>query len=220
MMQMLSSWIEWAPGLTKGLIISLKMTGIVALLGFPLGLVLALLASAKTRALRYISVVLVEIGRGAPALVVLQMVYYGLPSVGLNVAAFTSGAIALSLTTGAYTSEILRAGLNAVPKGEIEAGRALGMTYPDVMRFVVVPQGLLVAVPAMMGFAILVFQMTALTFTVSVTELLAHAYEIGAASFRYFDVLLLAGILYLVIVIPFGWIVERTERRLNKHFGQ
>ncbi|GLU30121.1 MULTISPECIES: amino acid ABC transporter permease [Brucella/Ochrobactrum group] len=219
MSETLTNIIDWAPQLFTGLLVSLRLTGLALLLGLPLGLALALLSMTKTTSLRYLAVGLVEIGRGAPALIVLQMVYYGLPSVGVNTSAFIAAALALALTTAAYTSEILRAGLNAVPKKEIEAGQALGMTQSDIMRFVVVPQGVLFAVPALMGFAILIFQASALAFTISVPELLARAYRIGAATYLYLDVLLLAGAFYLAVTIPFGWLVASTERRLGKHLG-
>ncbi len=216
---LLANWADWLPQLSKGLLISLQLTGAALAAGLPLGLALALLTSARTPWLKWPAIALVEVGRGAPALVVLQMVYYGLPSAGINVSAFVSGALALALTTGAYTSEILRAGINAVPKGEVEAGHALGMTPGDVLRFVVIPQGVVFAVPALMGFAILIFQATALTFTIAIPELLARAYRIGAATYLYLDVLILAGLVYLAITIPFGWLVNRAARRLGSHLG-
>lgn len=218
-MEMLSNWIDWTPQLWKGLKVSLQLTGLALLFGFPLGLILALASSAKQRLLRYLAIGLVEIGRGAPALVVLQMVYYGLPSAGISASAFTSGVIALAMTTGAYTSEILRAGLNAVPHREVEAGQALGMTHADILRFVVIPQGVLYAVPALMGFAILIFQLTSLTFTIAIPELLARSYRVGAATYLYLDVLTLAGLMYLAITIPFGWLVSFAERRMSLHLS-
>ncbi|GAA4530425.1 hypothetical protein GCM10023174_20660 [Chelativorans composti] len=217
MIELLSNWIDWLPQLWRGLKVSLQLTGLAMLFGLPLGLLLALMTSSKAPWLRWPAIVLVEIGRGAPALVVLQMVYYGLPSAGINVSAFVSGSTALALTAAAYTSEILRAGINAVPKGEVEAGTALGMTKADILRFVVIPQGVMYAVPALMGFAILLFQTTALTFTIAIPELLARAYRIGAATYLYLDVLVLAGLLYLAVTIPFGWLVQYTERRLGSH---
>ncbi|MBJ6135692.1 ABC transporter permease subunit [Ochrobactrum sp. Q0168] len=219
MKETLANFVEWTPQLFAGLVVSLQLTGLALLMGLPLGLLLALLSMTKMRLPRYMAILLVEIGRGAPALVVLQMVYYGLPSAGINTSAFIAAAVALALTTAAYTSEILRAGLNAVPQREFEAGLALGMTNADIMRFVVIPQGVLFAVPALMGFAILIFQASALAFTISVPELLARAYRVGAATYLYLDVLILAGLFYLVVTIPFGWLVAGTERRLGKHLG-
>ena len=219
MIEFFANWIEWSPQLFQGLQVSLQLAGLALLFGLPLGLLLALASSTTFLPLRYLAVALVEVGRGAPALAVLQMVYYGLPSTGLTVSGFTSGAVALALTTSAYTSEILRAGINAVPKGEVEAGHALGMTYADVMRYVVIPQGVLFAIPALMSFAILIFQATALTFTIAIPELLARAYRVGASTYLYLDVLLLAGVFYLAVTIPFGWLVSYTERKLGSHLG-
>ena len=137
----------------------------------------------------------------------------------MNFTAFFSAVVALSLTTAAYTSEIIRAGLNAVPLREIEASQALGMTNIDTLRFIVIPQGLLFAIPALMGFAILIFQATALTFTIAIPELLSRAYRVGAATYLYFDVLLLAGLLYLMITVPFSGLVSFAERRMGSHLG-
>lgn len=219
MSEVLTNWVDWTPQLVSGLWVSLELTALALLIGLPIGLVLALMSSSIRRWVRYLVLVLVEIGRGAPALVVLQMVYYGLPPTGIVLNSFMSAVIALALTTGAYTSEIIRAGLNAVPHREIEGGVALGMTRRDIMVHVVIPQGILFAIPALMGFAVLIFQATALAFTISVPELLARAYQIGAATFLYLSVLSLAGLYYLAIAVPFGWLVSYTEGRLGRHLG-
>ncbi|MGY1786865.1 amino acid ABC transporter permease [Geodermatophilus sp. SYSU D00698] len=214
---LLTSWGDWLPRLLEGLLTSLQLTVVSLLIGVPLGLALALLSSARNRAVRWAAIGLVEIGRGTPALVMLQFVYYGLPSAGLSLTAFVSAIAALSLTTAGYTSEILRGGLQAVPAGETEAAGALGMSRRDTLRYVIVPQGVRIALPSLMGFAILIFQATSLTFTISVVELLSQAYSIGAATFRYLDVLVLAGLLYLAVTIPAGWLTNGTERRLSRH---
>jgi polar amino acid transport system permease protein len=212
-----SSWAQWLPRLLDGLGTSLQLTLVSLLIGLPLGLVLALCSSASSRPVRWTAIGLVEIGRGTPALVMLQFVYYGLPSAGLSLTAFISAVAALSLTTAGYASEILRGGLQAVPAGETEAAGALGMSRADTLRFVLVPQGVRIALPSLMGFAILIFQATSLTFTISVVELLSQAYSIGAATFRYLDVLVLAGLLYLAVTIPAGWLINGAERRLSRH---
>ena len=216
-MSFLEDWAAWLPRLLDGLVISLELAAASLAIGIPLGLLLALLVSSPTRWVRGASIVLVEIGRGTPALVMLQLVYFGLPSAGLTLGSFTAATAALAFTTAAYTSEILRAGLQSVPAGEVEASEALGMSRRDTLRFVVVPQGVRVAIPALMGFAILIFQGTSLAFTISLAELLSRAYSIGSSSFRYLSVLALAGLLYLVITMPAGWLTDRVERRMSRH---
>ena len=214
---LLDDWSDWLPRLSDGLMVSLRLTALSLVIGFSLGLMFALLSSSKVRSIKWPSILLIEIGRGMPALVMLQLVYFGLPGVGVTFNAFPAAVIALTLTTAAYTSEIIRAGLRAVPAGELEAADALGMSRTDATRFIIIPQGLRIALPTLMGFAILIFQTSALAFTLGLPELLSQAYSIGATTFRYFDVLLLAGLMYLAITIPASWLVDRLERRLTRH---
>ena len=91
------------------------------------------------------------------------------------------------------------------------------MTYLDELRFVLIPQGLRVALPALLSFSILIFQGTSLCFTIALPELISRAYEIGSMTFRYFPVLLLAGVLYASISIPAALIVDHVERRAGRH---
>ena len=214
---LVSAWSNWLPHLLDGLLVSVKVTGLSLVIGFSAGLVLALLLSSSSRLVRWPFVLLVEVGRGMPALVMLQLVYFGLPSAGITLNPFPATVLALSLTTAAYTSEIIRAGLRAVPAGELEAADALGLSRADAARFVVIPQGLRIALPPLMGFAILVLQVSALAFALGLPELLSQAYSIGANTFRYFDVLILAGLLYLAITIPASRLVGALEGRLGRH---
>jgi polar amino acid transport system permease protein len=216
-MSFLADWFIWLPTLVGGLSLSIQITLVSLVIGLPLGLLLAVMVSSRKSAIKGVSVVLVEVGRGAPALVVLQLFHFGLPSAGLTLPSFLSACLALGLTTAAYTSEILRAGLQAVPAGETEACQTLGVSTLDTLRFVVIPQGLRIALPALMGFAILVFQATSLCFTIAVPELLSQAYSIGSSTFNYLSVLALAGLMYAVITIPASWLVGRTEKKMSRH---
>jgi polar amino acid transport system permease protein len=216
-MELLADWLEWSPRLFSGLWVSVQVTALSLLIGIPLGLGLAILSSVKNRLVRILTIIVVEIGRGMPALVMLQMVYFGLPEVNIVLDAFMATVVALSLTTSAYTSEIIRAGLRAVPEGEVEAADALGIKRLDIMRFIVIPQGFRIAMPTLMGFAILILQVSSLAFTLGLPELLSQAYSVGASTFRYLEVLTLAGLMYLVITVPSGWLVERFEKRLSHH---
>lgn len=140
---------SWTPDLLGGLSISLQVTALSLLLGIPFGLLLALGVLARNRTLRIASLLLVEIGRGAPALVLLQFIYFGLPSAGLTIESFAAAVIALAWNTGAYTSEIIRASLLSIPQGQREAAEALGLNRTDELRYVLLPQGLRVALPAL-----------------------------------------------------------------------
>ncbi|MCD7107450.1 amino acid ABC transporter permease [Rhizobium sp. DKSPLA3] len=203
----------WLPDLLSGLWVSVQVTALSLLIGIPFGLVLALGVLSKRRAVKALSLFMVEIGRGAPALVLLQFIYFGLPSTGLMLGSFTAAVIALAWNTGAYTSEIIRASLQSVAHGQREAAVALGLNRMDELRYVILPQGLRVALPALLGFSILIFQGTSLCFTIALPELVSRAYEIGSTTFRYLPALLSAGVLYAGISIPAALLVSYVEKR-------
>jgi polar amino acid transport system permease protein len=210
-------WLEWLPPLLDGLKLSVEVTAACLVLGIPLGLLLALGVQSKNRIVRTIALVVVEIGRGAPALILLQFAYFGLPNAGLALSSFASATVALAWTTGAYTSEIIRAGLDAVPHGQKEAAAAIGLSGLDALRYVILPQGLRVSVPPLFGFSILMLQASSLCFAIALPELVSQAYVIGSNTFRYMSILVLAGLLYAIICIPATIAVSALERRLGRH---
>ncbi len=209
--------LEWLPDLLGGLGLSLQITAVSLLLGLPLGLLLAVLVQSPVRAIRWIAIVIVEIGRGAPAIVVLQFVYYGLPSAGITLASIPSAWIALAFTVAAFTSEIIRAGIDSVAVGQREAASALSFNKYRTFQLVILPQAVRIAIPGLLGFAIQIFQATALTFTIAVPELLSRAYSIGSSTFAYVEVLAFAGLMYAVIAVPASRLVARLETRLSRH---
>lgn len=217
MQELLEFWGTWLPRLLSGLRLSVAVTGTCLLIGIPLGLLLALGTQAKSRVLRILSLLVVEVGRGAPALILLQFAYFGLPSAGLALSAFASASLALAWNTGAYTSEIIRAGLDAVPAGQKEAAAATGLSHFDALRFIILPQAMRVSLPALLGFSILMLQASSLCFSIALPELVSQAYNVGSNTFRYMEILILAGLLYASVCIPATLVVGVMERRLGKH---
>jgi polar amino acid transport system permease protein len=212
-----NDWLAHDSELLRGLLASVKLAAATLLLGLPLGLLLAVTTSSRNRVVRALTVAGVEIGRGTPALIMLQIVYVGLPDVGLTFGAFLCATVALGLTTAAYSSEIIRGGLQAVPDGEIEAGDALGMSRGDVLRFVVVPQGLRIAIPPLVGFMIIMFQATSLAYSISYRELTSVAKSSSSLEFNALNMFILAGLLYAAITIPASWLSDRVDRRMSRH---
>ena len=210
-------WANSLPTLLRGLWLSLQVTGASLVLGIPLGLLLALSVQSRRRAVSMSALLVVEVGRGAPLLVLLQFVYFGLPTAGLTLSAFASATVAFAWCTGAYTSEIIRAGLEAVPHGQKEAAEALGFIRSDALRYVILPQGLRVSIPALLGFSILMLQASSLCFAIALPELLSKAYQIGSSTFRYMPLLVLAAALYAAICIPATLVVGVLERRMGRH---
>jgi polar amino acid transport system permease protein len=213
-----TTWADlagWIIPLLKASLINIQVTLLTLLFGFPSGFFLALGLRSGNTPLRVLTRALVEMGRGAPALVLIQFVYFGLPQVNLTIGSFAAAVFAISVSCACYTSEIFRSGLDAVPRGQKESAHALNFTTVDEMRFVVLPQALRISTPALLGFAILVLQGTTLCFTIALPEIVAQAYEIGSTTFRYFPVLLMTAIFFVVVGVPasfgIGWLEDKTK---------
>lgn len=198
-MSMLEQWRAYLPDFLDGLGVTLQLTGASLLIGLPLGLLLALAMTSPRATLRWPVVVLVEIGRGAPALVVLYFVYHGLPQLSLTWSSFACATIALGFTTAAYTADIFRAGIDSISVGQREACQALGLSHASELRLVVLPQAIRVVVPPLVGFCILLYQGTSLAFAVSVPELLSRAYNAASITYQFTAALTLAGLVYAAI---------------------
>jgi polar amino acid transport system permease protein len=205
------------PALTPGLMISLQLTGLSLLFGFPLGLLFAVMAAAKLAPLQWISFFFVEIGRGLPALVLLYLMYFSLPDAGITLTSFTTAVIALSWNTGAYASEYFRAGIAAVPLGQREAALTSGLRGWTGFRLIILPQALRISTPPLAGLAVLIFQGSALAFVIAVPELMSQAFEIGSITFQYLSVYSLTAVVYGSLTLVFLGLVRLLEQRLGRH---
>ncbi|MGW3608062.1 amino acid ABC transporter permease [Micromonospora sp. NPDC005161] len=195
----MSAWHDMFPDLLPGLWVTIKLTFFALVLGLPVGVLFATLSSAPSRWIRWPAIIVVEIGRGVPGLIVLYLVYRGLPQVDVVLTAFLSAVVGLGFSTAAYTAEIIRAGINAVPKGQREAAQALSLTPAQEFRLVVLPQALKTVVPPLIGFAIILYQGTSLAYAISVPELLSRAYNLASITFQFGAALSLAGVMYAVV---------------------
>ena len=212
---MLDQWISWLPTLFTGLQTSLAVTGLSLLFGLPLGLVFAFGMLSGNRAVKTVSLLIVELGRGIPLLVVLYVVYFGLPQAGLVLDAFPAAVVGIAVNTGAYTSEIFRAGLLSVPRGHIEAAQSLGLHWADEARFIVLPQALRAVVPPLMSYSVIVFQATSLGYAIALPELLSSAYQIGSVTFQFLSVFALAGLVYAVLSIVVSRLVDTVHAKVS-----
>lgn len=210
-------WGEWFPDMLGGFWISIEVTAACLVLGIPFGLLLALGVQSKAAALRWLCLVVVEIGRGTPALILLQFAYFGLPTAGLTLSSFAAATLALAWCTGAYTSEIIRAGLEAVPQGQQEAAAVIGLTRLDALRYVILPQALRVSIPALLGFSIIMLQASSLCFTIALPEIVSQAYIVGSNTFRYLPIFILTALMFASVCIPATILVSLLERRLSRH---
>ena len=206
---------EWLGDLIPGLWVSIQLTVASLLIGLPGGVLLALAVMSPSSVIKWLGLLIVEAGRATPALVVLYLVYFGLPETGLSLSSFASAVIALAFATAAYTSEIFRAGIAGIPQGQLEAGTALALTPRSQLFRIILPQAIRNVIPPLLGWCIILFQGTALAYAIGVRELMARAYNSGTITFQFWDVIVLAGVLYAVICIPLSRLVSRLEARVR-----
>ena len=205
----LTDWVEWFPTLFDGLLTSIAVAACAIAMGMPLGVLLGTGMTTRITAVRWLSVVVVEFGRGIPTLVFLYLVYYGLTNFDIALPSFPAAVLGLGLATGAYSSDLFRAGFEAVPTGETEAAKALGIKGIHVFWDVVMPQGLRISLPSLIGLSIQIFQATALAYQIALLELLSQAYTLGTLTFKYLSVFALAALLFLLVAVPLSYLSQR-----------
>ncbi|UOQ61803.1 amino acid ABC transporter permease [Leucobacter rhizosphaerae] len=211
----LYDWPRFIPELLPGLWVALGLTVVSCGMGYVLGFFFALMADSKSRVLRIVSLVLVELGRGIPILVLLLIVYQGLPQFGVMLSAAPSAIAALTFSSAGYSSEMIRAGLGAVPKGQFEAASSVSMSAGDTYRFIIIPQAARISIPPLVNLTITIFQATSLATVITVPEIMQRAGIIGSATFEYMSVYTAAAVLYLCITIPGAYLSSTFERRLG-----
>jgi len=204
--------------LLSGMVLgTIPLTAVSFVLGLVLALVLALMRLSRIGPVSAIARAYVSVIRGTPLLLQLFIVFYGLPSFGLTIDPFPSAVIALTLNVGGYASEVVRASILAVPRGQWEAASSIGMDYPTTLRRVVLPQASRVAVPPLSNTLISLVKDTSLASTILVTELLRKAQEIAAPTFQFFTLYGVAAIYYWVVCFGLSVLQTRTEERLGRY---
>lgn len=202
-----------------GLATSIELTLIASFFGLILGFLGGLLLVHPSRWVRYPVIVVVEIARGFPALLMLYLVYYGLPKVSVSLGSTVSAIVAFSLTIAGFTAEIFRAAIASVPRGQFEAAKALGLPPATTTRLIVVPHVLRVAIPPLIGIIVIAFQGTSLAISIGVTELTGKAFQFGQVNFTMLQEITVAAILYLIVTSLLIWVEVYAERRATRISG-
>ena len=208
-------FIETLPLILMGLMttITLGVSSIVA--GFVIGLVLALTRLYAARPFRWLAIFYIDLFRAIPILVLLIVIYYALPFTGIRLSSFTSAMSAISMVAGAYSAEIFRSGIEAVPSGQFEAARALGLRPALVMIKVILPQALVIVIPPTTSNAINVMKDTALASVVAMPDLLKQATQAQALAANPTPLITAAGI-YIILLLPLVRIVGYMEKSWAK----
>lgn len=216
-MESLSIWFGYFREVGGGLGNAAQLASISLALGFPLAVGLAILLDHKTKAIRWIAIVLVELGRGIPLLVLLYIFYQGLPQVGVIPSSLTSAVLAFTWSTAGYATEIVRASIHGVSKGQLEAADSIGLNSRDRLKFIVIPQALRISIPPLLGLAIIMFQLTSLAYVITFSEIMQAAYFLGTKTFDYLLVFSAAAAVYASITIPFSLLLSQLEKRISRH---
>jgi cystine transport system permease protein len=211
---------ESAPLMLRGAGYTLLLAMSAMVGGLVLGLPTALMRVAPWTPLRWPAALYVSMFRGTPLLVQLFVVYYGLPSVGIEFTPVTAGVLTLSLNAGAYLSESLRGAIHAVAPGQWRAAYSLGLGWGQALRYVVLPQALRVAVPSMSNTLISLIKDTSLVSVITMTELMLVTKELISVTFRPLPLYVAAAIIYWVLSLFFEGLQRRAERRLNRGHQQ
>ncbi len=197
-----------------GIKVTVPLTLWSFLVGFVIALVLALVQIAKVPVLNTIARLYIWIFRGTPLLVQLFIIFFGLPSMGIMLDAFPAAVIAFGLNLGAYNAEVLRSAIQAVPAGQTEAALLSGMTYPQTMIHVVLPQAFPIAFPPLFNSLIGLVKDTSLASSITVIELFTKAQQIAARTFEPFALYCEAAVIYLIICTVLTWLQSWLERKL------
>jgi His/Glu/Gln/Arg/opine family amino acid ABC transporter permease subunit len=211
------SWLaiwQGLPYLLQGAGLTIIISAAAMLLALILGMAVALASQLPWRPARGFVRAYVEVFRNTPLLIQIFIVYFGLPQVGLKLSPFLSGLSALTLYTAAYNTEIFRAGLEAVPKGQLEAARSTGLTPLQEAVHVIIPQAIRISFPALGNNLVSLVKNSSLVSIIGMVELMFVANDISFNNFRSFEIYGAAAILYVILVLTLTKILNLTESRI------
>lgn len=207
-------WQNW-PLLLAGV----GLTIVLVVVALAVGIVIGLLACAGSLLgsgfAYHLSVAYIGLFRGLPETVIVFWLYYCAPLIlNTKLSAFEAAVIALSIPSGAYLAEIFRAGIEAVPRGQIDAARAIGLSPFWLAWDVVGPQALRMMIPPMLGIVAILIKNSALVSAIGVEELFYRATVLSGQTFRHFELLTAAAVIYFLMILPLSILVQRQEKRL------
>ena len=208
--------LENSGPLLRGLAVTLSLAALAEVVGIVLGLFLALLKISRSRLLSLPAQIYIDVFRGTPLLVQITIIYFTTAAVGVRFTSlFFAGLTALALNSAAYVAEIFRAGIQSIDKGQMEAGRASGLTYAQTMRYIIVPQAFRRVIPPLTNEFVTLIKDTSLVSVIGLAELLRAARVLQSATFNGTP-LIAAALIYLAICLPLIYLTNVLERRLNR----
>lgn len=202
------------PTLLKGALVTIGISVLSMMLAVTLGLVFAVMRLYGNRWLQKIATAYIEVYRGTPLLIQLYILYYGLPNIGITLGAFTAAIIGLGMNYAAYETEIYRAGIQSIPKGQTEAALSLGMSRRLALKRIILPQAFRITIPPMTNDFVALFKDSSLVSVIAIVELTKSYSMLAAASMNFFTLGIITALLYFGMSYPLSLYARRLEKKL------
>lgn len=205
------------PYILEGIGVTLQIVVGATIIGLVLGILLALCKIGTIKPLKWFAEFYTSIFRGTPLVLQLMIIYYAMPQmIGFNIEPMPAAIIAFGLNSAAYISEIIRAGINAVDKGQQEAAKALGVPYSKMMKDIILPQALKNILPSLMNEFITLNKESAIVTVIGALDIMRRAYIVGGDTFQYLEPLLIAGLIYYIMTLVLTFLGKMIEKRMRR----
>lgn len=212
-----AQFIPSLPYIFKGIIVTLQIVIVAGVIGFLLGTILSLLKISRWKFLGWLADAYTSIFRGTPMILQLMIIYFGSPQlIGYQIQPYTAAILSFGLNSGAYVSEIIRAGIMAIDKGQQEAAVALGVPYGKMMVDIILPQAIKNILPALMNEFISLTKESAIVTSIGVMDIMRRSYQVGAEKYSFFEPLIIAGVIYYLMVMVLNFLGKVLERRMRR----
>ncbi|MBM3198490.1 MAG: amino acid ABC transporter permease [Chlamydiae bacterium] len=205
------------PALLHGVTVTLRITAFAAFLGISLGTLFGIALTTNYRTLHYLITGYVTLFRGTPMLVQILFVYYVLPQFGIMISPFWAAGLAIGLNSCAYVSQIVKSGIQAVPRGQIEAAKTLGLTSCQTLIYIVLPQAFRIVMPVIGNEVITLIKDSSLASIIGVVELSKEASIIRSTTYDAFSILLAISLIYLIMTGLVSILIKKIEKRYQPY---
>jgi len=208
--------IRYFPILLLGLKMTLFISLVSGLCSIIIGFCVAMMRISKNKLLYRVAILYIEFIRGTPLMVQLLFVYFGIGSL-VNMSAMAAGILGLSMFSGAYIAEVIRSGIEAIPKGQIQASMSLAMNYFQIMRYIVMPQAIRITLPPICSQFITLIKDSSLVSILAISELTYISRKIVTRNMCPFEIYAATAFIYLFLTTTFSYFIRRLERRLKRY---
>ncbi|MEC1375151.1 amino acid ABC transporter permease [Heyndrickxia oleronia] len=202
----------------EGFLNTIKVSLIGLIGSFILGVIVAVMRIAPMKILNFIGACFVEFIRNIPLIIIVFFFYHGLATFKINLSGFVAGTIGLSIYTASFIAEAVRAGIQSVDKGQMEAGRSSGLTYIQTMRYIILPQAVKIVIPPIGNQFINLVKNSSILGVVAGLELMYFGDYIAQRNYVIFDTYIFVGVFYLILTVPLSLFVNHLEKRLARSY--